>query len=81
VRIQKAIQEFIEQVELSLQLVTIIDTIPLDINFQSWNFQQVQWKSLFTLLDELGLVRFKERLMKKRNEIYQKTLPFFSNNQ
>ena len=80
-RIQKAIQEFIEQVELSLQLVTIIDTIPLDINFQSWNFQQVQWKSLFTLLDELGLVRFKERLMKKRNEIYQKTLPFFSNNQ
>jgi DNA polymerase-1 len=80
VRIQKAIQEFIEQVELSLQLVTIIDTIPLDINFQSWNFQQVQWKSLFTLLDELGLVRFKERLMKKRNEIYQKTLPFFSNN-
>lgn len=80
-RIQKAIQDHAQQIELSLQLATIIDTIPIEINFQAWNFQRVQWKSLFALLDELDLVKFKERMMKKRKEIHQSSLPLFTNNQ
>jgi DNA polymerase-1 len=80
-RIQKAIQNHSQQIELSIQLATIIDTIPIEISFQAWNFQQVQWKSLFTLLDELDLVKFKERVMKKRKDIHQQSLPLFTNNQ
>ena len=77
-RLQKTIQEFSPQVELSLQLATIIDTIPIKMNLQPWNYQKVQWKNLFALLDELGLVKYKERLMKKRNEANQNTYPLFS---
>jgi len=80
-RIQKTIKEYSPQVELSLHLATIIDNLPLEIDFRPWNFDQVQWKPLFALLDDLGLVKYKERLIKKRNEFHREALPLFSKNQ
>jgi len=68
-RLQKTIDDNQDRVSINRQLATIVDTIPIDAGFQIWNFQQIHWSDLFINLDRLELKKFKERLMKKRNEL------------
>ena len=76
-RLRKIIGDHSCQVDLSLRLATIVDTLPIAVDFQPWSFQQMHWADLFSTLDRLELIKFKERLSKKRDEIYP-NLPLFS---